>query len=487
MRGSPIKLVVAAGLAAALLTACTSSPQAGSSSPGGPTASSETSTGKPAVPPGSAVTRSVTSAPSVTVPPVTVPPVSGQITAPTPLTTASSSTSVPSSTRSTASSNTPSTSSTTTSSKASSSAPPPVVVQPVSFTASPKLGSDGLSPRTPITLQAAHGTLADVVLTNAEGHSVKGALNAARTSWTLGEPLGYGGTYTLAGDAVGSNGKKVKISGSYGTTNPDGVIGASIFPSNGKTVGIAAPIMISLDSDIDDTVGRQNIEKAITITTVPKTAGSFAWIRHDNGWGLDWRPQSYWKPGTKVTVTANLYGVDYGNNIYGEKDLTSTFTIGRSEITKADIKSHRLKVYRDGKLLFDFPTSYGLESDPGRVTRGGTYIVMRKEYLHLMSNPKYHYFNFKAYYAVRISNNGTFIHTNDGTADVQGKQNLTHGCANLTTKNAKAFYDQTMYGDPVEVTNSSIPMSESDGDVYDWSIPWDKWQTMSALSKSYAG
>ena len=112
---------------------------------------------------------------------------------------------------------------------------------------------------------------------------------------------------------------------------------------------------------------------------------------------------------------------------------------------------------------------------------------MSKEYLHLMSNPAYHYKNFKAYYAVRISNSGVFIHANDGTADVQGYENVTHGCANLTMTNAQAFYDQTMYGDPVEITNSSIPMSQSEGDVYDWSIPWSQWQTMSALSKAYAG
>ncbi len=341
-------------------------------------------------------------------------------------------------------------------------------------------------PRTPIVIRSANGTLSGVTLTNPDGDAVKGTLSRDKRSWTLAEPLGYDSTYTLTGKAVGVNGKAVALRGSYRTVDPDGVIGASISP-DGDTVGIGAPILISIGTDIMDTVGRQNIEKAITVTTVPKTAGSFAWIQHWNGWGLDWRPKSYWAPGTKVTVKANLYGVSYGDNLWGKEDLTASFTIGRSEITKGDINTHRLKVYRDGKLLFDFPTSYGLESDPGRVTRGGTYIVMGKEYLHLMSNPAYHYFNFKAYYAVRISNNGTFIHANDGTADVQGYDNVTHGCANLTMTNAKAFYDQTMYGDPVEITNSSIPMSQSDGDIYDWSIPWSKWQTLSALSKAYAG
>jgi len=469
MRATPIRWAVAALLAAALLAGCNA---------GQPAASF--SSGKLATPPSSATTSAV----------VTVPPVSAQRTP----TTAGSSVSVSSQVSSSQPANSES------SSQPSHTAPPTtrrpsvkavkavkVVLPPVSYAVSPELGSTDLSPRTPITVRAAHGTLAGLTLTNSQGNAVRGMLSTDKTNWTVGEPLGYGRTYTLTGDAVGADGKKVAITGEYSTINPDGVIDASISPTVGRTVGIAAPVMISLGTDVEDTVGRQNIERAITVTSVPKTVGSFAWIRHDNGWGLDWRPKSYWQPGTKVSVTANLYGVSYGNNLWGAEDLTSKFTIGRSEITKADIKSHRLKVYRDGKMVFDFPTSFGLESDPGRVTHGGTYIVMSKEYLHLMSNPKYKYFNFKAYYAVRISNNGTFIHANDETADVQGKKNVTHGCANLTKSNAKAFYDQTMYGDPVEVTGSSIPVSPSDGDNRDWSIPWSEWQTLSALSESYAG
>ncbi len=445
MRGKPIKLAVAAVLAAALLTACTGK------------ASTSAQVGAVAVVDTTSIAASTV--PVVTVPPVTTPP---PATPPPATTTALDSTT------------------------STTSTPPKIVIPAAGYSANPKLGSTGLSPTGAITITAANGTLAGLVLTKADGTPVKGALNAKKTSWTLGEPLGYSATYTLGGKAIGADGKAVAITGSYSTVSPDGVINASISPGDGDTVGIAAPILISLGTDITDTTGRQNIEKAITVTSVPKTEGSFAWIQHDDGWGLDWRPKAYWVPGTKVSVTANLYGVSFGANLWGQSDLSSKFTIGRSEITKGDINSHRLEVYRDGKLLFDFPTSYGLESDPGRVTRGGTYIVMSKEYLHLMSNPAYHYVNFKAYYAVRISNNGTFIHANDGTADVQGYENVTHGCMNLTMTNAQLFYDQTMYGDPVEITNSSIPMSQSDGDIYDWSIPWSKWQTLSALSKAYS-
>lgn len=445
MHGTSIRFAITAALAAAVLAACTI---------GATTA---------AAPSTALMVPSTTTSPAPSSAVVTVPPVSvATDTGGSLITPASAPTALPS----------------------SPPAVPPTprpVIPAASFSAIPRIGSTGLSPRTAIRLKAERGTLAGVTMKGSDGTVVKGLLSPDRTSWSLAEPLGYGGTYTLSGNAVGVTGKAVAILGTYGTVNPDAIVHAGISPGDADTVGIGAPIMISLGTDVMNTVGRQNIEKAISIATVPQTQGSFAWVQHDDGWGLDWRPKAYWAPGTKVNVKANLYGVSYGERLWGESDLTSSFTIGRSEITKGDINTRHLKVYRDGALVFDFPTSFGLESDPGRVTRGGTYIVMGKEYLHLMSNPAYHYVNFKAYYAVRISNNGTFIHANDGTADVQGYENVTHGCANLTTSNAKAFYDQTMYGDPVEISNSSIPMSQSDGDVYDWSIPWDKWQSLSAL------
>ena len=39
-----------------------------------------------------------------------------------------------------------------------------------------------------------------------------------------------------------------------------------------------------------------------------------------------------------------------------------------------------------------------------------------------------------------------------------------------------------MYGDPVEVTGTSIQLSYSDGDIWDWAVDWDKWKAMSALN-----
>ena len=41
-----------------------------------------------------------------------------------------------------------------------------------------------------------------------------------------------------------------------------------------------------------------------------------------------------------------------------------------------------------------------------------------------------------------------------------------------------------MYGDPVEVTGTSIQLSYTDGDIWDWTVDWSEWKSMSALADS---
>ena len=66
---------------------------------------------------------------------------------------------------------------------------------------------------------------------------------------------------------------------------------------------------------------------------------------------MHWRPQGYWPAGTKVTVEAKVYGRNLGGGLYGQEDRSASFTIGRSKIAIADSKTHRMKVYIDGKQI----------------------------------------------------------------------------------------------------------------------------------------
>lgn len=89
-----------------------------------------------------------------------------------------------------------------------------------------------------------------------------------------------------------------------------------------------------------------------------------------------------------------------------------------------------------------------------------------------MSNPAAGYDRVHERWAVRISNNGEFIHANPASSGAQGNTNVTNGCINLSTGDAEQYFYIAIYGDPVEVTGTSIDLSYADGDIWDWAVDW---------------
>jgi lipoprotein-anchoring transpeptidase ErfK/SrfK len=336
-----------------------------------------------------------------------------------------------------------------------------------------------ISPTLPVSVRVTGGGLLQVMLTNPEGKAVAGTLSADRRSWISTEPLGYGKTYTWSGSAAGPDRLSVPVAGSFTTVQPQRQLHATLNIGDGDTVGIAAPIILQFDDHVSD---KAAVERALQVQTSVPTEGSWAWLPDDNGGSrAHYRPKDYWQPGTHVSVTAKLYGVAFGDGSYGREDISTKFTIGRAQIVKADVNSHRMIVIRDGQEVMNFPASYGLSSDPNRNTTSGIHVVMNKAQTVLMSNRSYGYVNIPEHWAVRISNNGEFIHANPETTGVQGSSNVTHGCVNLSTANAQEYYSTAIFGDPVEVTNSPTPLTGADGDIYDWTVPWETWLAMSAL------
>ncbi len=342
----------------------------------------------------------------------------------------------------------------------------------------PAPGTKDVSPVAPVSVAVTQGTLSDVNLSNAAGKAVAGQLSPDKTSFTVSEALGYGTTYSWSGSATGTDGKSVPVQGSFTTVAPESTTGATLNIADGQEVGIAAPITLQFDNSVVD---KAAVEKALVVTTVPPTAGSWAWLADDNGGSrAHWRPADYWVPGTTVHLDAKLYGLNYGGGAYGDQDLTLDFTIGRSQIVKANAPSHRMQVVRDGQTIMDIPVSYGEGNEPRNVTRSGIHMVTEKYEDFMMSNPPF-YENVRERWAVRISNNGEFIHANPETTGVQGSSNVTNGCINLSTSDAQEYFGTALYGDPVEVTGTSIDLSPADGDIYDWAIDLPTWKSMSAL------
>ena len=74
-----------------------------------------------------------------------------------------------------------------------------------------------------------------------------------------------------------------------------------------------------------------------------------------------------------------------------------------------------------------------------------------------MCNPEFDYCNVTEKWAVRINNNGEFIHENALTTPYLGKENVSHGCVNMGVGDAEDYYNSAIYGDPVEVSNTGSP------------------------------
>jgi len=351
----------------------------------------------------------------------------------------------------------------------------PAVVKPAAAVKLlPAAGAQDVSPSEPISVAVADGTLESVTLTNPEGKQVGGTWSTDKTSWTATEALGYNKTYSWAGTATGTDGKSTQISGNFTTAKPKRQVRGTVNVGDGQTYGVAMPIAITFDAPVTD---RAAAQKALTVQTSVPTEGAWAWLSDRI---VHWRPKAYWLPGTEVTVTAKLYGVRYGDGSYGKDDVTTHFTIGRSQVVKANTQTHRAVVIRDGKPVADYAVSYGLDTDPGRVTKSGTHVVMTKHETYFMNNPKYDYENVEVHWAVRISNNGEFFHAAPWSVGQQGKRNVSHGCANLSPASAKAYYDSVLMGDPVEIEGSSQPLTAKDGDYYDWTYDWAQWLAKSA-------
>jgi lipoprotein-anchoring transpeptidase ErfK/SrfK len=341
-----------------------------------------------------------------------------------------------------------------------------------------------VAPTGPVGVQVRDGYLQRVTLTNRDGTLIAGTVTQDRTGFAVTEPLGYDMAYTWGGSVVGDDGKAVPVTGTFTTVAPTATVNGQFQLADGQVVGVAAPIILQFDASISD---KAAVEKALTVTTDPPVEGSWAWLPDEVGGSrVHWRTRDYYPAGTKVAVDAPLYGVPMGAGAFGGQSLTLTFETGRRQVVQAVASSYRILVVTDDGVIMDLPCSYGQADLPRNVTRSGTHVVSEKNADFYMSNPAAGYFNVHERFAVRISNNGEFIHANPNTIGVQGSTNVTNGCINLSLDNARQYFESAIYGDPVEVSGTSIELSAADGDLWDWAVDWDTWVSMSAVASPSA-
>lgn len=351
---------------------------------------------------------------------------------------------------------------------------------PEILTTSPRPGP-AAGPREPATAKVSTGRLENVTLTGDDG-PVPGAPSPDGRSWTTTAPLEFDTTYRWSGTwVVDEETRRPLVEDAFTTVDPEETLEPTVNIRDGAEVGVGAPVAVSFAANLSDEA-KAAVERELSVETSTSVEGAWAWLPDDaDGSRVHYRPKSYWPSGTEVRVHGALHGLDLGEAGWVTEDVDRSFAIGTSRIVKADTRSHQIAVVENGQEIARYDASYGLDSDPNRVTRSGVHVVMNKAQKVLMTNEAYGYVDEPQFWAVRISNNGEYIHANPSSSYAQGNSNVSHGCVNLSTRDAKEFFAMATFGDPVEVTGSSEPLTQRDGDYYDWAIPWDEWTTMSAL------
>lgn len=356
-------------------------------------------------------------------------------------------------------------------------------VSKAQISANVKPGAKAVHVDRQVKLTVAEGTLTNVVVKYAaKRHAVQGALSTDKTSWTATGTLEPGSDYVITASATDAAGIAKDFSSRFHTQDLtlDQQTYPSFSPLAGETVGVGMPVIFRFDVDVQD---KKAIEKHLHVSSTPAQPGAFHWISDKE---VHWRPKVYWQPGTDVTVKADINSVSAGNGIYGQKNRKMTFHVGRSMISKVNMKTHKMKVFRDGKLLKTMPITTGKD---GFTTRSGVKVIIEKfrhkrmnsETIGIDPDSADGYDLDDVEYAMRVTYSGEFVHAAPWSVGSQGHANVSHGCTGLSTADARWLYEKSIRGDVVDYTGTSKWMTLTNG-FGDWNESFAKYGQGSALA-----
>ncbi|MFJ4539405.1 Ig-like domain-containing protein [Streptomyces tibetensis] len=335
-------------------------------------------------------------------------------------------------------------------------------------------------------VKVSDGKLTDVKMTVAgSGQAVAGSLSGDGKVWKPKEQLERGTKYQISATAKDADGRTAAANSIFTTVTSSNSFIGTYTPDNGTTVGVGMPVSFTFDKAITD---RKAVQSHITVTSSSGQQVVGHWF---NGQRLDFRPEEYWKAGSKVTMKIDLDGVEGANGIYGVQKKTVTFTVGRSQVSTVDVNTQTMTVVRDGKTLKTVPISAG---SPEHTTYNGQMVISEKFVQTRMNSRTVglggEYDIPDVPHAMRLTTSGTFIHGNywynKGNPPF-GRQGTSHGCVGLAdvqgaggSTPAKWFYDNSLIGDVVIVKNSPDKTVAPDNGLNGWNMAWSQWIADSA-------
>ncbi|MFD0414451.1 Ig-like domain-containing protein [Streptomyces sp. NPDC127108] len=316
---------------------------------------------------------------------------------------------------------------------------------------------------------------------DAQEAEVRGRIGADRTTWRPVDegPLALAAKYTVDAVALDGHGRRTARHTTFTTFVPDERFIGYVTPEHRATVGTGMIVSLEFNREV---ANRKAVQRAVRVSAEPSVEIRPHWFGATR---LDFRPEKYWKAGTKVTVDLDLRDVKAAPGVYGLQDKTFSFTVGRSQVSLVDAAAHTMEVRRDGELLSTVPITAGA---PKTTTYNGKMVVTEMLEVTRMNSRTV---GFGGEYdipdvphAMRLTTSGTFLHGNYWAPHAPGKVNVSHGCVGLrdvkggsSRTPAGWFFDRSLIGDVVEVVNSNDKKVAPDNGLGGWNMDWEEWKT----------
>ncbi|GHF50200.1 lipoprotein [Streptomyces mashuensis] len=321
--------------------------------------------------------------------------------------------------------------------------------------------------------------------------TVSGRIQSGGHTWRpAGGRLDLAAHYTVDAVARDGSGRRTVRHTGFSTYVPEHRFIGSFSPEAGSTVGTGMIVSFGFSRPVAD---RAAVERAIRVTAQPAQRVAAHWFGPTR---LDFRPRTYWLPGTVVTMDLRLRDVRSAPGVYGLQRKTVRFTVGRSQVSTVDAARHTMTVVRDGRPVATVPITAGR---PGSETYGGKLVISEKFPMTRMNGDTVgfggEYDISDVPHAMRLTASGTFLHGNYwAEPDVFGTRNTSHGCIGLPdvrgggeTTPAGRFYASSLLGDVVEVVGSGEPAPAPDNGLSGWNLTWEQWLAGSALRGAGGG
>jgi lipoprotein-anchoring transpeptidase ErfK/SrfK len=352
---------------------------------------------------------------------------------------------------------------------------------------SPDDNTKGVRPRETLRVRVPSGRLESVEVVrsqDAQESPVPGHIAADGLTWRPDdERLALAAKYTVDVVALDGQGHRSARHTTFTTAVPDERFIGYVTPENRSTVGTGMIVSLEFNREMKN---RAAIERAIHVRARPAVPIRAHWF---GGGRVDFRPERYWSPGTKVTVELRLRDVEGAPGVYGLQSKTFSFTVGRSQVSLVDADAHTMEVRRDGSLLTTVPITAGA---PKTTTYNGKMVVTEMLEVTRMNSRTVGFggeYNIPDVpHAMRLTESGTFLHGNYWAPDAFGNTNVSHGCVGLrdvkggsSDTPAGWFFDRSLIGDVIEVVHSKDKQVAADNGLGGWNMGWREWKAGGAV------